>query len=440
MTRITVDIPNDVSTIFRKRLEYVLDFIQNHPCAPMDVFWSINSQYGAINISYHPNCNGLTMPNADFCFENVVDTKLPAHISFQYQGLTLYGFKGKNDENSHFDVDVFQTIFFHISRLEEWQYSPNDQDFHGMLQSKNHFLVKHGIHELPIVDHLVFYLYQKIGLTPIKLETKYNISHDVDAIQKFPSFYKFIRAIANVTFYQNNKVSNLGNLFSIWYQFYKGKIKDPYDTFDWLLSTNHPKIINKYLYVLSGGKTKYENFFDIRNPKIKDLINFAQRNGYVIGIHPSYMAGENSQMTESELKVLEEISGLKIKDSRQHFLRYHIPKTGEILEQLNLKTDSSFGYRNLIGFRCGTGFPYRMYNFNKEVPFNFIEIPLVVMDMALIHCHGRDTKLICDHLNSFLQKNEFYTRITFNFHNSTFDPTLMNTDGLIALYLSLFKG
>ncbi|MFN8339061.1 MAG: hypothetical protein U0T36_08570 [Saprospiraceae bacterium] len=42
-----------------------------------------------------------------------------------------------------------------------------------------------------------------------------------------------------------------------------------------------------------GGKTKYENFFDIRNPKIKDLINFAQRNGYVIGIHPSYMAGEN---------------------------------------------------------------------------------------------------------------------------------------------------
>ncbi|MFN8339060.1 MAG: hypothetical protein U0T36_08565 [Saprospiraceae bacterium] len=67
------------------------------------------------------------MPNADFCFENVVDTKSPAHISFQqYQGLTLTWIQRKNDENSHFDVDVFQTIFFHISRLEEWQYSPND--------------------------------------------------------------------------------------------------------------------------------------------------------------------------------------------------------------------------------------------------------------------------------------------------------------------------
>jgi len=440
MTLVTVNIHQDASTIFRKRLEYVLNFIQNHACAPKEVAWSINSLNCEINISYDPNCNGLSMPKATFCFENTVNTGIPTHINFQHEGLTLYGFKGKNGENCYFDIDVFQTIFFHISRLEEWQACSNDQDFHGMLQSQNHFLVKHNIHEIPIVDHLVYYLYQKIGLTPILIQTKYNISHDVDAIQKFPSFYKFIRAIANVIFYQNDKVSNLGKLINIWYQFYTGKIKDPYDTFEWLLESNHPKIINKYLYVLSGGKTEYENFFDIRNPIIKQLIQFAEKKGYVIGIHPSYMAGENSQMTKSELRVLEDISSLKIKDSRQHFLRYHISKTGEILEQLDLKTDSSFGYRNLIGFRCGTGFPYKMYNFDKEMPFDFIEIPLVVMDMALIHCHGRDTKIICDHLNSFLLKNEYYTLITFNFHNSTFDPTLMDAEGLKALYLSLFKG
>ena len=63
--------------------------------------------------------------------------------------------------------------------------------------------------KIPIVDHLVYYLYQELGLMPTLLVTKYNVSHDLDAIQKFPSFYKFLRAIANVVLVQDNKISLL---------------------------------------------------------------------------------------------------------------------------------------------------------------------------------------------------------------------------------------
>lgn len=439
MTQVVVNIPMVSSTIFRNRLLYVLDFIKNHPCAPKNVTWTLDSKEGDINISYGIDGRHLNMPNACLCFENLPRNNDKEHICLQYNGMTLYGFKGKDEWKCHFFADIFQTIFFHISRLEEWNAHPNDLDPHGMLSSKNHFFVRHNIHEIPIVDHLVYYLYQELGLMPTLLVTKYNVSHDLDAIQKFPSFYKFLRAIANVVLVQDNKISSLFRLIITWYQYKIQKINDPYDTFEWLFETNSSKINSKYLYVLSGGKTRYENFFDINDPKIKSLVQNAVEQGYVIGIHPSYMAGENKQMTETELKSLEKISNLKIEDSRQHFLRYFIPKTGEILEQLNLKTDSSFGYRNLIGFRCGTGFPYKMYNFNQEKPYNFVEIPMVVMDMALIHCFGRDTKVICRHLDSFISRNKNFTLITFNFHNSTFDPTLMDASEFRKYYISLFS-
>ena len=97
------------------------------------------------------------------------------------------------------------------------------------------------------------------------------------------------------------------------------------------------------------------------------------------------MAGENKQMTETELKSLEKISNLKIEDSRQHFLRYFIPKPVKFLGTTKFKNRIPFGYRNLIGFRWHR-ISLQNVQFQSENTYNFVEIPMVVMDMALIHC------------------------------------------------------
>ncbi|MBK8349317.1 MAG: hypothetical protein IPL08_17520 [Saprospiraceae bacterium] len=79
-----------------------------------------------------------------------------------------------------------------------------------------------------------------------------------------------------------------------------------------------------------------------------------------------------------------------------------------------------------------------MYNFELEKPYNFIEIPLVVMDMAIIHQVGWDADLFKKHLDAFLLKNNHFTQITFNFHNSTFDPVFVDAVKLKAFYLNWF--
>jgi hypothetical protein len=60
------------------------------------------------------------------------------------------------------------------------------------------------------------------------------------------------------------------------------------------------------------------------------------------------------------------------------------------------------------------------------------------MDMAIIHQVGWNAQKIIDHLDEFLAKNRNYTHITFNFHNSSFDPILFDPEPLIEYYKNFF--
>jgi hypothetical protein len=440
MIKVTVDTGTHTDQIFISRLSYVLDFIQNHPCTPEDVVWTKNNKVSDVSIGYCGSIGQVNFPHInDFCFDDV-SNKLPRHISLLYKNeLNIYGFTPEQTvDHLSCPIDIFQTIFFHISRYEEWFARDVQKDFHGLMSSDEHLLVRRAIHDTPVVDHLVFYLYELLKLNPKKRPSSFRLTHDIDAIRRFPSFYKFLRANANILFYQKSKWTLIKKLCSIYRKVVLKKESDPYDTFDWLLNTNSSKIIDRKIYFLSGGKTKYENFYKIDDPKCAPIFKLSVENHYDFGIHPSYMSGQHENMIVQEKSSLEKVTNQKIIHSRQHFLKYNIKETSKILEKIGISTDSSLGYRNKTGFRCGTGFPYKLYNFETEKPFTFEEIPLVVMDMAIIHEVGWDVALFKSHLDTFLKKNEHYTQITFNFHNSTFDPVLIDAEELKSYYIKLF--
>jgi hypothetical protein len=218
-----------------------------------------------------------------------------------------------------------------------------------------------------------------------------------------------------------------------------GREPDPYNSFGWLLVKNHPKIRGKIIYWLVGGTSHYEGFFDINDSRVGKVMGQSKNLGYTIGLHPSYNTINDQQMMKEEWINLNEVAKATIVDSRQHFLRFDIKKTGSILDKLGLKTDSSIGFRDTIGFRCGTGFPYHLYNFETEAAFIFLEIPLVVMDIAAM----RDVDWVSPkwgpHISDFIDKNKYNTHITFNFHNSFFDPVLVDAPLLKNWYITTFN-
>jgi hypothetical protein len=202
MIKVTVDTGTHTDQIFLSRLSYVLDFIQNHPCAPADVLFVINETRNADIIIHYSENNGTKqiMPQVYF-FEpgqrKVCDCTAQ---NFEHKNILLKGFCHRG-ATSFMAIDIFETIFFHISRYEEWYCTENQLDKHGVMASNEQYLVKNGLHTKPIVDLLVKYFFEKLGLIPKEIETTFTMTHDIDVLQKYPSFYKFLRGYGNIILY-----------------------------------------------------------------------------------------------------------------------------------------------------------------------------------------------------------------------------------------------
>jgi len=118
-------------------------------------------------------------------------------------------------------------------------------------------------------------------------------------------------------------------------------------------------------------------------------------------------------------------------------LHFSFSNTIGILEEIGVKYDSTLGYQDLIGFRCGTGHNYYLYNFHKDRQSKVQEIPLVVMDGPLLmeanYNVDKAEKIIFD----FMKQNNKFTKITFNFHNSTFDEVVCDSKKFKNLYFKI---
>ncbi len=439
-----------VDSINLSRLRYVIDFLRQHPLCPDDLKIELINQTETVDFIL----NYGVKSNADFQmpFQNQFlqkdhypsienfEIREYSHQNEKLQSLELKATKrAQNDffQNGNFGFDVFEAIFCHISRFEEWNLSGDRLDLHDRMKSEEMILVKSGFEKIPVVDQLVFALFVAFGFQPKNQPTKIHFSHDIDMIQKFPNLKKVIFAFGSMILKQRN-IRGLFRLTKQYLNFLKTG-KDPFDTFDWLLakgnswhdskSSHEYEIVKKTLYILSGGEVpRIEKHFDLNNPRVLEFINLAKSRGYEIGIHPSYNAHLKKDLFQKEKEALEKLIGYEVNATRQHFLRWKFPETLRIIEELGLKTDSTLGFADRIGFRCGTGFPYYMYDFEKERPFDFLEIPMVVMDVGLM----RDTSFKEDksYLELFLSENSQNTLITFNFHNSGFDEALGNDRAL----------
>jgi hypothetical protein len=446
------------------RLRYVLQFLQQHPLAPEGVLLTFQAQasadctiyYYGVNQNLQLRVKEFAMPAlGQFFASGMADAKLLLPQSVEFHGHALHGIQSREavfpygkfvDDGGWFGFDVFETIFFHISRYEEWQCTQAQVDEHGRMRSGEMFLVRHGLHRQPVVDQLVAAFYGAIGLGPRQLKTSLRLTHDIDILEKYPSFFKFLRAEASMVFYQRS----LEGLLGVGRQYFRkvtGGEPDPFDTYAWLFRQGG--VGERLVYFLAGGRRRrLEGHFSMESPRARQVLQLAEERGYAIGLHPSYDSPDDERIFRKEKQTLEAVAGRQVEASRQHFLRWRFPDTPRVLEAGGIAEDSTLGFSDMIGFRCGTGFGYRLYNFEAERPWEFREVPPVVMDVALLREAGVDfyrpygnaaalsrTLILLD---EFLAQNQHQTQITFIFHNSTFDEVYIDAPSLRQKYLALF--
>ncbi len=431
MTRIAIVVPECFSSQSRSRLVYVLACINSSPIAKKASCTLILGESAEYRVGYGVKDLAHFVPRQNLLFSDKIE-KWYCN-SYNIKESTVYSVEGIEKRGNlfnkeiGFDFDIFESIFFHLSRYEErtlkqHRYFGNKIEFEKKL-----FLVENGIEKIAVVDELVKAFLEIILNISIDLPRDKVLTHDIDFVKKFKHPFSIVRKIAG-HFRHRKSFKGFGYLWKSYFEHLIQR-KDAFDTFDWMLREED---INKTIYFLVGGDHDEDNKFDLGSEVVRKAIRLAKERNYDIGIHPSYESWHNVELIKRQKLKLEEEIGKSITKSRQHFLNFDIDITPSLLEEAGILEDSSIGYTRHTGYRCGTGFAYPLYNFTKEETSKVVEMPLVFMDVAwLFEAERRGDFTLTE------QINDFYG--SFNFHNSTFDEMAARSIKMKDFYIDSLK-
>lgn len=149
------------------------------------------------------------------------------------------------------------------------------------------------------------------------------------------------------------------------------------------------------LYILPNHISKWHNFdciysFNdnviVKNKKIK-LLTFMKNlinEGWEIGLHGSFYSATDKAIFNEQKIELENAIGIKVETTRQHYLQYDPNLTPIIHNESGIIADTTQGFNNAIGFRTGTCFPYKTYDWKKNEELSTWEIPLHIQDGPIL--------------------------------------------------------
>jgi len=330
--------------------------------------------------------------------------------------------KVENIPKSIKELDIFSASFFMLTRWEE--YVNKNRDSHNRFPAYESLAYKEGFLDTPIVNELIEDLKSKLLALDSSLVFKKRVfelvlTHDVDEVKFWKSKKQLFRIVLGDILKRRDVALALGRVKE-YYLVSIGKIKDPFDTFDWLMQKSEEIGVKSRFYFMSGGVTEHDNRYDITTQKI--LIEKIKSRGHIVGIHPSYNAYNNFEQFEKEKKLLEEVCECKIDEGREHYLRFEVPTTWQIWEDNGMKIDSSCGYADKEGFRCGTGDEFSVFNILSREKLKLKERPLIYMDdnrLANERVYDKDT--LMETITRLKDKNREYGSInTLLFHQNIF--------------------
>jgi hypothetical protein len=112
------------------------------------------------------------------------------------------------------------------------------------------------------------------------------------------------------------------------------------------------------------------------------------QRGHQIGLHCSYGSYQSASAIASEFRRLKSLCAeLGIEQThwqaRQHWLRFKMPETFQLLDDAGLDSDTTMTFERSIGFRSGTCRPFPVYNLKTRHKLRLIEQPTVAMDASI---------------------------------------------------------
>jgi len=150
-----------------------------------------------------------------------------------------------------------------------------------------------------------------------------------------------------------------------------------------LLKVSVENKLDSQFYFKALRNKDIDSTYNILSSKSRDCIKDLQSQGVAVGLHGGLYSFADKFIFTMEKNRLETVCGREVASVRQHFLRFDVHGTPQVWQQSGIRHDSTLGFPEHEGFRCGTCHPYRLYDIDNDCVTDVVEHPLVAMDTTL---------------------------------------------------------
>lgn len=291
--------------------------------------------------------------------------------------------------------DVLSLTYWMLSRQEE--VGRADIDEHGRFPATASHAYRHGYLNRPVVDEWLHVLGQVIqrlwpDLTLKQHRFSMKVSHDVDGPSRyaFCSFKGIVKTMAGDVLKRREYKSAL---LAPWIHLNTRTSlhpADPANTFDWIMDVSERHgLVSAFYFICGRTDPGKDADYDPEHPAIRNLMRRVHERGHEIGLHPSYNTYRRPKAILAEADRLRRIcaeEGIQQAEwgGRMHYLRWAHPITLRAWVQARMGYDSTLGYADRSGFRCGTCFEYPAFDPVLNKALNLRIRPLIAMECTIM--------------------------------------------------------
>ncbi|MBP1610443.1 MAG: hypothetical protein H6Q04_2678 [Acidobacteria bacterium] len=206
--------------------------------------------------------------------------------------------------------------------------------------------------------------------------------------------------------------------------------KDPYWNFGKIAALEKKHGVRSTYFFLCRSRTqrisgqRIVGSYGSREYDVHRAIRELRSDGFEIGLHGGIDSSGDPEVLKKQKRGLERLAGADCEGIRQHFLLYEKRRTPLAQSEAGFTYDSTFGFRDLCGYRALTGLPFTWPELYQGTSSPFLEIPLIIMDSALMIHGGADKDKCCEIIDAILDDAaKFNSLTTVLWHNTSFGDT-----------------
>ena len=324
----------------------------------------------------------LLRGNACYSEINSYDNKVKIKVLGLAEGKELFSLE---DGAVSVNADLLSISFALLSRYEETREDKRDK--YGRFSYSDSLADKYNLTEIPIVDEYALLLrkfvcdnFSAVSISPRK--PNFIPTHDIDFLFRFPNFGKAVKTIAGDLLVRKSLRLSWKSMCAYIKSWRKVEC-DPYVSgmLDLLKVSVENNLYSKFYFkALSRGDDCSYNIFSSRTKRCIERVISA---GKSIGLHGGLDSYSTVDVFVEEKNNLKNVTNCEIDSSRQHFLKFDVHSTPQVWQKSGIRHDSTLGFPEHEGFRCGTCHPYRLYDVENECVTDVVEHPLIAMDTTL---------------------------------------------------------